>query len=81
MASIVASDVVKGNLRLRSVLGVIAIIDHTGATFSDIDSAHPIFDKGITFRALFDIINRAFKNDSVVVHLAASRLERYDLLV
>ena len=76
-----ASDVVKGNLRLRSVLGIISLNVDTGATFYVISATHPVFDKGITFLALLDIINRAFKNDGVVVHLAASGLERYDLLV
>ena len=76
-----ASDVVKGNLRLRNVLGIISLNVDTGATFYVIRATHPVFDKGITFLALLDIINRAFKNDGIVVHLAASRLERYDLLV
>ena len=77
-----ASDVVKGNLRLRSVLGIISLnVVDTGAAFYVVSATHPIFDKGITFLALLDIINRAFKDDGVVVHLAASRLERYDLLV
>ena len=81
MASVVASDVVKGNLRLRSVLGIISLNVDTGAAFYVISATHPVFDKGVTFLPLLYIINRAFKNDGIVVHLAASRLERYDLLV
>ena len=57
MASVVASNVVEGNLWLRSVLGTIALSHDTRTTFSHISAAHPIFDKGITFGALLDIIN------------------------
>ena len=82
MASVVASNIIEGNLWLRCVLGSIALRHVTRTThFSHISPAHPIFDKGITLRALLDIINRAFKNDGVIIHLAASRLKRYNLLV
>ena len=72
MASVVASDVIERNLLLRIVLGIIQLIGDTKTTLYVINATHPIFDKGITIGALLDIINRAFKNDSVVVHLTAS---------